>query len=48
MAAFDAHRTQHQHRPQFERLALTSTEDYFVASGQPAPDGASDLFSGLA
>ena len=45
--AFDAHRTQHEHRAQFERLALAETEDYFVAIGAPAPRGAADLFAGL-
>jgi LmbE family N-acetylglucosaminyl deacetylase len=46
-AAFEAHRTQHEHRPHFERLALDDTEDYFVALGAPAPRGATDLFAGL-
>ncbi len=45
--AFEAHRTQHQHRAHFERLALPDTEDYFVAIGTPAPRGATDLFAGL-
>ncbi|HUQ45913.1 MAG TPA: PIG-L family deacetylase [Gemmatimonadaceae bacterium] len=45
--AFERHRTQHQHRAHFERLALTDTEDYFVAIGAPAPRGAADLFAGL-
>ncbi len=48
IAAFDAHRSQHQHRASFEQLALTDGEDYFVAAGAPAPVGATDLFAGLA
>lgn len=47
VAAFDAHRTQHEHRAHFERLALADTESYFVAIGAPAPRGATDLFAGL-
>jgi LmbE family N-acetylglucosaminyl deacetylase len=47
LAAFDAHRSQHDHRARFEQLALVDTEDYFVAMGHPAPPGASDLFAGL-
>jgi LmbE family N-acetylglucosaminyl deacetylase len=45
--AFEAHRTQHQHRAHFERLALFDTEDFFVAMGVPVPRGATDLFAGL-
>jgi LmbE family N-acetylglucosaminyl deacetylase len=45
--AFEAHRTQHQHRAHFERLALFDTEDFFVAMGTPVPRGATDLFAGL-
>jgi LmbE family N-acetylglucosaminyl deacetylase len=45
--AFEAHRTQHQHRAHFERLALFDTEDFFVAMGEPVPRGATDLFAGL-
>jgi LmbE family N-acetylglucosaminyl deacetylase len=45
--AFDAHRTQHQHRAHFERLGLVDTEDFFVAIGTPVPRGAADLFAGL-
>ena len=45
--AFEVHRTQHQHRAHFERLALDDTEDYFVAIGIPAPRHATDLFAGL-
>ena len=45
--AFEAHRTQHQHRAHFEELALTDTEDFFVAMGTPVPRGATDLFAGL-
>ena len=32
-AAFEAHRTQHVHRPSFERLAIREHEYYFVAIG---------------
>jgi LmbE family N-acetylglucosaminyl deacetylase len=46
--AFEAHRTQHQHRAHFERLALTDAEYFHVAIGAPAPRGATDLFAGLA
>jgi LmbE family N-acetylglucosaminyl deacetylase len=45
--AFEAHRTQHQHRAHFERLALADTEYFHVATGTPAPGGATDLFAGL-
>jgi LmbE family N-acetylglucosaminyl deacetylase len=45
--AFAVHRTQHEHRAHFERLALADVEAYFVAIGAPAPRGASDLFAGL-
>src|SRR4051812_5512483 len=45
--AFEAHRTQHQHRAHFERLALTGAECFFVAMGVPVPRGAEDLFAGL-
>jgi Uncharacterized proteins, LmbE homologs len=45
--AFEAHRTQHQHRAHFEELGLTETEDFFVAMGAPVPRGATDLFAGL-
>jgi LmbE family N-acetylglucosaminyl deacetylase len=45
--AFEAHRTQHQHRAHFERLAMRDTEEFFVAVGAPAPRGADDLFAGL-
>jgi LmbE family N-acetylglucosaminyl deacetylase len=48
IAAFEAHRTQHVHRPSFERLALPDTECYFVASGAAVPVGADDLFAALA
>lgn len=47
-AAFLAHRTQLQHHDSFERSAMPDTEDYFVASGVPAPAGATTLFDGLA
>ena len=45
--AFESHRTQHDHRAQFERLGLVPREDFFVAIGAPAPAGADDLFVGL-
>jgi LmbE family N-acetylglucosaminyl deacetylase len=45
--AFEAHRTQHEHRAHFERLGLTAEEHFFVAMGMPAPRGAVDLFAGL-
>ena len=45
--AFETHRTQHQHRAHFERLALMDDEDYFVAIGAPVPGGTTDLFAGL-
>jgi LmbE family N-acetylglucosaminyl deacetylase len=45
VAAFDAHRTQHEHRAHFERLALGDDECYFVAIGKPAPRGETELFS---
>ena len=46
-AAFLAHSSQQQHRENFERIAMTPSECYFVASGTPAPPGATDLFAGL-
>lgn len=45
--AFDAHRSQHQHRAHFEQLGLAGDEHYFVAIGAPVPRGAADLFAGL-
>jgi hypothetical protein len=33
-AAFEAHRTQHVHRANFERLAMREHEHYFVAIRQ--------------
>jgi LmbE family N-acetylglucosaminyl deacetylase len=45
--AFMAHRTQHDHMEHFEALALSATEDYFVAIGVPAPHGSTDLFEAL-
>jgi LmbE family N-acetylglucosaminyl deacetylase len=47
IAAFEMHRTQHAHRASFDRLALTETEYFFVASGAPVVDGADDLFAAL-
>jgi LmbE family N-acetylglucosaminyl deacetylase len=46
-AAFLAHSSQQQHRESFEHIAMTPSEYYFVASGTPAPPGATDLFAGL-
>jgi hypothetical protein len=46
--AFLAHRTQRQHQANFERIAMTDDECYFVAIGTPAPPGASGLFDGMA
>ena len=45
--AFDAHRSQGQHRENFERYAITDSEYFSVAAGQPTPAGATDLFAGL-
>jgi LmbE family N-acetylglucosaminyl deacetylase len=45
--AFFAHRTQLDHEAYFKREAMPATEDYFVAIGVPAPNGADDLFAGL-
>jgi LmbE family N-acetylglucosaminyl deacetylase len=45
--AFEAHRTQHQHRVHFVKAAMTDAEAFFVAIGVPAPRGAEDLFAGL-
>ena len=45
--AFEAHRTQHQHRAHFERLALTDSEFFYVAGGSSAPRRATDIFAGL-
>ena len=45
--AFRAHATQRQHEEAFEKGVVTDDECYFVASGVPAPSGASDLFAGL-
>ncbi len=45
--AFDAHRSQGQHRENFERYAITDSEYFSVAVGRPAPTGATDLFAGL-
>jgi LmbE family N-acetylglucosaminyl deacetylase len=45
--AFDAHRSQEQHRETFERYAITDSEYFSVVAGRPAPVGATDLFAGL-
>ena len=49
VAAFEAHRTQHQHRASFEQHALRGHEWYFVASGVPVSGTAPCpcLFAGL-
>ncbi|HEV7993237.1 MAG TPA: PIG-L family deacetylase [Gemmatimonadaceae bacterium] len=47
LEAFFAHRTQLDHEAYFRREAMPATEDYFVAIGAPAPQGAEDLFAGL-
>ena len=46
-AAFLAHTSQQQHRDDFERIAMTESECYFVAGGEAAPPGATDLFAAL-
>jgi hypothetical protein len=46
-AAFEAHRTQHDHRPEFERLGLVPDEWFALASGSPFPANATDVFAGL-
>jgi LmbE family N-acetylglucosaminyl deacetylase len=45
--AFDAHRSQGQHRENFERYAITDSEYFSVVAGRSAPTGATDLFAGL-
>jgi hypothetical protein len=45
--AFEAHRSQHQHRDNFVKYAITDREYYSVVTGEPAPPGATDLFAGL-
>ena len=45
--AFDAHRSQGQHRENFERYAITDSEYFSVVAGRSAPAGATDLFAGL-
>ena len=45
--AFDAHRTQGQHRDKFELYSMTDSEYFSVVAGQPAPANATDLFAGL-
>ena len=46
-SAFEAHRSQHQHRAAFESHAITDDECYFVMSGVAAPEGARDLFAAV-
>lgn len=45
--AFLAHRSQQQHRANFDRHAISDDECYFVMAGTPAPAGARDLFAGI-
>lgn len=45
--AFNAHRTQHDHREIFERVAMPESEDFFLAGGVGFPRGATELFEGL-
>jgi LmbE family N-acetylglucosaminyl deacetylase len=45
--AFEAHRSQAQHRENFERYAITDSEYFSVVAGRPAPLGATDLFADL-
>ena len=45
--AFEAHRTQHDHRPEFERVGLVPEEWFALASGVPFLAGATDIFAGL-
>jgi LmbE family N-acetylglucosaminyl deacetylase len=46
-AAFEEHRTQHEHRAIFERDSLAPEEWYALASGTPLPGEPTDLFAGL-
>ena len=47
-AAFDAHRTQHEHRRRFEELGMVSPEYYALAAGVPQPAAViDDLYAGL-
>jgi LmbE family N-acetylglucosaminyl deacetylase len=46
MEAYEAHRSQHQHRANFEEYAMVERECYHVAAGLPLGDGATDLFRG--
>jgi LmbE family N-acetylglucosaminyl deacetylase len=45
--AFHAHASQRQHETAFEKGGMTDDECFHVASGVPAPAGATDLFAGL-
>lgn len=47
LEAYLAHRSQQQHRANFERYAIVDSEWYSIASGSAAPGGAADLFAGL-
>ena len=47
-AAFEAHRTQHDHRQRFETVAAAPAEAFAFAAGIPLPaTPADDLFAGL-
>lgn len=46
-AAYAAHRSQQQHRANFDRHAIADDECYFVMTGPPAPRSARDLFAGI-
>jgi len=45
--AFDAHRTQGQHRDKFELYSMTDSEYFSIVAGQPVHAKATDLFAGL-
>ena len=47
LEAYLAHRSQQQHRHNFERYAIVDAEWYSVAAGEAAPAGAADLFAAL-
>jgi LmbE family N-acetylglucosaminyl deacetylase len=47
LEAYLAHRSQQQHRQNFERYAIVDAEWYSVGIGAPAPEGATDLLAGL-
>ncbi len=47
LESYLTHRSQQQHRANFERYAIVDAEWYSVGAGVPAPEGTADLFSGL-